>query len=1005
VLWREQQAPIAYFVKGMVMCKYAFLVLAAGGTALLGQSVYYLPEIMDGPLGSAVARTAVVLVNSNSADATVTLNLTNPANLPSRVIVAGGGTAILRTDGSGSGSAGAATITSSLPVVVTEILSVSDSTGSLMAETALGDSDLFPEHIIAVDTTGNLNSGVALFNPGTAAVGLTFSLFDTAGNPAGSPVTQSLEAGAQTSRLVAGDLFGSLPTGFQGTLVVTSDVPLPAVALRLNSGGPGLELLPPTPRSSGKYLFYVPQFADGPLGSAVLKTSLQFFNISSQPANVTVAFKRDDGSTFPVTIPGLGLNDHLSAQLAAGSSLFWQTDGTGPGWTGVAVIRADRPIGVSAFQTFSDSSGNFVNETVLNPPRATACSIAPVEIGADDNQLAVFNPELHDTVVALSLRGADGKPAGTAKLPVAAGAQATASLTSLFSPANPFAGSVSLCGGQGTLVVPVLLRRFTEAPAASQPMPVNPLNVTPSMDTKHAANATIGVAGGKLAATGADGTKFTLTVPAGALIGDTGITMTPVASVAGMPASATFGAAAQLSPEGLRFVLPATLSIQPAKPVPASSYLLPIGWTGAGNDVTLRPSLGGKTSINIPITHFSGGGYSSGDASALNSLMSAYGSEGDSIGNQIAQTISQARQDGKSMDDPQVQQQLTQLLDLLYHDVIEPTLRTALGSRNRTMMLCAIQKGLQYEADRSLVVGGSGSPLDGLAGPLILQLANSIFAMDLTRCANHEIQTAQLVLQDGRMLTFLTGNDYSNQSTQAAQACLQAAFQLNFTSRIWGTFGGIEFDSTVHSDVKANFKLNPDQGHENEMVPFDVGAQAPLVYQSFKVKQPDEICTVSTSTKDSQFNLMPAGNSSTRSKLVYDVNLKGNPNDSSASADGKPVFCKAEPPYPNITDITMLIDVNKPTELLSIACPGDPVPAMPMALWAAGWATLHDKEKGPGQGPMYYIIQNWEISNGDDYDQTYARKTYGTDMDLGSGDNLHELSLLELHPTAYQPPK
>ena len=83
--------------------------------------------------------------------------------------------------------------------------------------------------------------------------------------------------------------------------------------------------------------------------------------------------------------------------------------------------------------------------------------------------------------------------------------------------------------------------------------PANPVNITVSTDSAHAAAETITAAnGGTITATGADGTIFTLTVPANALLTDEAVTMTPISSVGGLLISGGLVAGVQLAPEGLR---------------------------------------------------------------------------------------------------------------------------------------------------------------------------------------------------------------------------------------------------------------------------------------------------------------------------------------------------------------------------------------------------------------------------------------------------------------------
>jgi hypothetical protein len=97
----------------------------------------------------------------------------------------------------------------------------------------------------------------------------------------------------------------------------------------------------------------------------------------------------------------------------------------------------------------------------------------------------------------------------------------------------------------------------------------NPLSVTPSLDSTRVASATMAEDGGTLSVMAANGTTFTLTIPADALVSEEEITMTPVAQMPDLPFSLGLGSggAVQLGPEGLLLVKPATLVIQTPSPI------------------------------------------------------------------------------------------------------------------------------------------------------------------------------------------------------------------------------------------------------------------------------------------------------------------------------------------------------------------------------------------------------------------------------------------------------
>lgn len=111
-----------------------------------------------------------------------------------------------------------------------------------------------------------------------------------------------------------------------------------------------------------------------------------------------------------------------------------------------------------------------------------------------------------------------------------------------------------------------------------------------------------------LTATGADGTRYTLEIPAGALLWEADIRLIPVAEIAGLPLSGGLIGAVQLEPEGLLFLEPATLSIETTSPVDPAE-LAAFGLAGEGSaELYGFPAEVEGSLIRISLTHFSGYG-------------------------------------------------------------------------------------------------------------------------------------------------------------------------------------------------------------------------------------------------------------------------------------------------------------------------------------------------------------------------------------------------------------
>ncbi|MEW6432098.1 MAG: hypothetical protein AB1730_11380 [Myxococcota bacterium] len=146
------------------------------------------------------------------------------------------------------------------------------------------------------------------------------------------------------------------------------------------------------------------------------------------------------------------------------------------------------------------------------------------------------------------------------------------------------------------------------APSGPQLYPLavdpNPLTVTPTLDAAKAVTVDVPRSGGTVTTTAADGTVYTLTLPEAALLEDVTVTMTPVTALAGLPfGDGVYGV--QLEPEGQRFAGAVTLTITPPMDVPVNQQL-PIGWSGAGNVVSLATVNPEKAAFELTLAHFSG---------------------------------------------------------------------------------------------------------------------------------------------------------------------------------------------------------------------------------------------------------------------------------------------------------------------------------------------------------------------------------------------------------------
>ena len=172
------------------------------------------------------------------------------------------------------------------------------------------------------------------------------------------------------------------------------------------------------------------------------------------------------------------------------------------------------------------------------------------------------------------------------------------------------------------------------------------LDVKVQLDKKQATSAMVPRTGGSVSLSAADGSKFTLDVPAEALEADTMITMTAVKSLDGAPLDNNTPTAVQLGPSGLFFKEIATLTIVPAKEIPIKEQIV-FGYEGDGQDYHLAAVDPRSKGIKIKLMHFSGAGVGSGSDAAWAANLMIQASNADT---RLAQKLGEAIQTDRRAD-------------------------------------------------------------------------------------------------------------------------------------------------------------------------------------------------------------------------------------------------------------------------------------------------------------------------------------------------------------------
>jgi hypothetical protein len=224
-----------------------------------------------------------------------------------------------------------------------------------------------------------------------------------------------------------------------------------------------------------------------------------------------------------------------------------------------------------------------------------------------------------------------------------------------------------------------------------------------ALDAARARTREIGPEGGTLTATGDDGTRFQLQIPAGALLAPERITMTPVREVRGLPLKGGDFVTVQLEPSGLRLLQAATLTIRTKREIPAGEQVA-FAYHGTGQDAHLYPLGLDPKRIEMRLQHFSGYGFgrAAPDDPGRLALQRATAVEARQAA-QVAELVARAKRgelDGAALMDA------VAAVSVAYYDqVLAGLLRTA--ETDDRMAACALDRTFAWQRDA--LMAGSAS--------------------------------------------------------------------------------------------------------------------------------------------------------------------------------------------------------------------------------------------------------------------------------------------------------
>jgi hypothetical protein len=469
------------------------------------------------------------------------------------------------------------------------------------------------------------------------------------------------------------------------------------------------------------------------------------------------------------------------------------------------------------------------------------------------------------------------------------------------------------------------------------------VDLTVSLDAGRKAEALVPVTGGSISATGADGTVYTLVIPDQALLTDTTIGLTPVASLSGLPFGGAQTYAVQLSPDGLFLYNPAVLTITPAQPIPAGEQI-PFGYLGDGKDVILAAPAPGSADIAIRVDHFSGNGVTKGLLADTEPDRRRIGGDAERrLSGVVSDELIRVKQNGGSINIDSIEAAM-----LAYEkQVVEA--RVAVAGQSCAKAQLAIESVMSLDRQRSLVgIETSGSSLAKYPG-LVEAGARKCVLEEFERCVNdHVVHRMAMVFgifqrQFAFMASLNLDQAVLREALDLAIKCQTFKLKLESTGSV--NVAGAGYTSTVSAEITLRF--NPDTSR--------LGGEGPLVNDAFEFHA---LCGATSFTGGGRFE-------------VGDLRFQRLNHDPFSSSDDL-YFAEED------VDINLRMSYlpGSTSESAKItACPPARGEALygPTAAWTATFLATHISElDATGEFGGGWIAFDWEMLGG----EYYARKEW-----------------------------
>jgi hypothetical protein len=455
---------------------------------------------------------------------------------------------------------------------------------------------------------------------------------------------------------------------------------------------------------------------------------------------------------------------------------------------------------------------------------------------------------------------------------------------------------------------------------------VDPINVTVNLEAEQSSEDLIGAQGGSLSATAADGTVYTLEVPAQALVMDTMLRMIPVSNVEGMPFGSGQAYTVQFEPEGLQFYVPVILTIAPLEGMPIGEQLF-FNYQGNGEGLGLAAPVVESSEIKLVIDHFSGYGVTKGLLADIEPLRKRLGGAAERrLESLVAEKLAAERQRQILGAEGESDLDFADYFKQYEEQVVKPRLAAAGDSCAAARL--AIQTVLGMERQRQLLgLGEGGLELGGLMDTAATVCMKEEYEMCRDDHIIHRIIPAWLGLERQYALLGMSENAVPavlQEAQEYVRKCLN--FELEFHSDgVFDDTGG-GYDSTVEAKVKLQF----------DFAEMKLKGTAPLVNTAFNFKT--EGCSVTSNRGGAEFTAVG---------LVYIADKHSVTDELGYVRDMRLVY------YPGNT-----------TESFTVKClDSPPYTSPPSPMWTGIFLPLHELELSPAEGG--FLAEDWGVPAGE----------------------------------------